>query len=156
MRCGPGERVRSCPWQHLRMPTCPFCVPQVESRIVLTDDHCFSMWTEESPEGSAMVLPRTHRVTVFDLTDQEWASTRRLLELMRQRVAATHAPDGWNVGWNVGTVGGQSVPHAHCHLVPRYRDEPLAGRGLRSWIKDPANRPPDHPPFRPPAWSTPV
>ncbi|MFB4288808.1 HIT family protein [Nonomuraea sp. ATR24] len=56
--------------------------------------------------------------------------------------ALPHAPDGWNVGWNVGPVGGQSVAHAHCHLVPRYAGEPFAGRGIRAWIKDPANRPP--------------
>jgi histidine triad (HIT) family protein len=136
------------------MRDCPFCLPQVKARIVLSDDHCYSMWTEESPEGSAMVLPLAHRPTVFDLTDDEWASTRRVLEQMRELIVDTHAPDGWNVGWNVTTVGGQSVLHAHCHLVPRYRDEPLAGRGLRSWIKDPSNRPPHHPVARPPSWLT--
>jgi diadenosine tetraphosphate (Ap4A) HIT family hydrolase len=137
------------------MPPCPFCAPRVDPRIVLSDEHCCAIWTEESPEGSAMVVPRAHRVTVFDLTDQEWASTRRLLERMRQLIVDLHAPDGWNVGWNVDSVGGQQVSHAHCHLVPRYRDEPLAGRGIRSWIKDPTNRPPHHRPARPPSWATP-
>jgi histidine triad (HIT) family protein len=138
------------------MPHCDFCLPQAESRVVLADEHCYSMWTEETPEGSAMVLPRAHRVTVFDLTDQEWQSTRRLLDQMRELIAGVHAPDGWNVGWNVASVGGQSVFHAHCHLVPRYRDEPLAGRGLRSWIKDPSNRPARHPSAATPSWRTPT
>lgn len=87
-----------------------------------------------------MVLPRAHRPTVFDLTPAEWAATRDLLNRARELIAGRHSPDGWNVGWNVFPVGGQSIPHAHCHLVPRYGDEPLAGRGIRWWIKDPSNR----------------
>lgn len=55
------------------------------------------------------------------------------------QVLETHQPDGWNVGWNVGPVGGQIMDHAHCHLVPRYRDERYAGKGLRWWLKQPEN-----------------
>ncbi|HEX2774877.1 MAG TPA: HIT domain-containing protein [Micromonosporaceae bacterium] len=131
---------------------CPFCLPAIEPQIVLQDTQCYAIWTQEVPLGSAMVVPREHRATVFDLTEQEWRSTRVLLREMRDLVAAAHQPDGWNVGWNVEPVGGQSIAHAHCHLVPRYRDEPLAGRGIRTWIKDPDNRPPAHPPLPRPAW----
>jgi diadenosine tetraphosphate (Ap4A) HIT family hydrolase len=116
---------------------CPFCMPAIEPQIVLQDTQCYAIWTQEVPLGSAMVLPRQHRATVFDLTEQEWRSTRILLREMRDLVAAAHQPDGWSVGWN---------------LVPRYRDEPLAGRGIRAWIKDPDNRPPAHPPPPRPAW----
>jgi len=119
---------------------CPFCLPRIEPRIVLADEHCYAMWTGEPPEGSAMVLPKAHRPTMFDLTPDEWASTRRLLARMRALIEPVHAPEGFNVGWNVGPVGGQSVPHAHCHLLPRYRDEKYAGRGIRAWFKEPGNR----------------
>jgi diadenosine tetraphosphate (Ap4A) HIT family hydrolase len=49
-------------------------------------------------------------------------------------------PDGYNVGWNCGTVGGQIDMHAHMHVIPRFRQEPYAGRGIRYWMKQPANR----------------
>lgn len=39
-----------------------------------------------------------------------------------------------------GRSGGQSVFHAHMHVIPRFADEPYAGRGMRSWIKEEANR----------------
>ncbi len=127
------------------MSSCPFCLPQIESEIIAADDHCFVIWTKDpTPVGAVMVLPRAHRATVFDLNEDEWVSTRRLLDQMRTQVTQTYAPDGWNVGWNIGQVGGQSVDHAHCHLLPRYRGEPLAGRGIRSWLKDPSNRPAHH------------
>lgn len=123
---------------------CPFCLPRIEPRIFLEDQVCFAIWTNETPLGSAMVLPRTHRRTAFDLTDEEWLGTRLMLHRVRQLLTETYAPDGFTVGWNVEPVGGQSVMHAHCHLVPRYQDEPFAGRGLRAWLKDPANRPARH------------
>jgi histidine triad (HIT) family protein len=72
---------------------------------------------------------------------------------MRDLVTAAHQLDGWNAGWNVEPVGGQSIPHVHCHPIPRYRDEPLADGGIRAWIKDPDNRPPTHPPLPRPAHS---
>lgn len=126
------------------MSSCPFCAPAVDSRIVLADEHCFTIWTNQNPLGSAMVIPRAHRTDVFELSPGEWASTQHLLAQMRQIVAAEHSPDGWNVGWNVSPVGGQEVMHAHCHLVPRYHDEPYAGKGIRAWLKDPSNRPRRH------------
>ncbi len=91
-----------------------------------------------------MVLPKAHRRTVFDLTPHEFDGTRRMLADLRDLLVSAHGPDGFTVGWNVEAVGGQSVMHAHCHIVPRYHDEPYAGRGLRAWLKDPANRPPRH------------
>jgi diadenosine tetraphosphate (Ap4A) HIT family hydrolase len=124
--------------------SCYFCSILTSDQILCANDLCLAVWTEEvgAPEGSTMVLPKAHRETVWDLTEAEWTATRRLLLACRERVAALYRPDGWNVGWNVGPVGGQTVAHAHCHVVPRYRDEPFAGRGIRSWIKDPANRRP--------------
>lgn len=88
-----------------------------------------------------MVLPRAHRQTFWDLSEEEWLATRELVNNLREMISKLHEPHGWNIGWNVGSVGGQTVFHAHCHVVPRYQDEPFAGRGIRSWIKDPANRP---------------
>ena len=123
---------------------CPFCPPSIDSRVVFANDSCVAIWTGETPLGSAMVLPKAHRRTVFDLTPHEFDGTRQLLADLREFLIGEHGPDGFTVGWNVEPVGGQSVMHAHCHIVPRYHDEPYAGRGLRAWLKDPANRPPRH------------
>ncbi|WP_127480008.1 HIT family protein [Nocardioides pantholopis] len=125
--------------------SCPFCA--LAGHDVLAEvGPCVAIWTNESPSGSVMVIPRAHRQAPWDLTSEEWAATGELLRTMMRRVHASHQPDGWNVGWNVGVVGGQSVDHAHCHLVPRYRDERYAGRGLRWWFKQPENEVPGPPP----------
>jgi diadenosine tetraphosphate (Ap4A) HIT family hydrolase len=51
-----------------------------------------------------------------------------------------YKPQGYNIGWNVGSVGGQEIFHAHLHIIPRYEDEPLAGKGIRYWLKQPQNK----------------
>lgn len=117
---------------------CPFC-DLTRTDLIAEAGPCAAIWTNQSPAGSLMVIPKAHREAPWDLTPEEWSVTQDLLRVMMDRVQQSHRPDGWNVGWNVGQVGGQSVSHAHCHLVPRYRDERYAGKGLRWWFKQPEN-----------------
>ena len=117
---------------------CPLCdVPRTD--IAAENRFCVAIWTHESPPGSVMVLPLVHRCAPWDLSTEEWAATQDLLRTMQLRADERHRPDGWNVGWNVGRVGGQSVEHAHCHLIPRYRGELYEGKGVRWWFKQPEN-----------------
>uniref|UniRef100_UPI003D23A253 HIT family protein n=1 Tax=Kroppenstedtia sanguinis TaxID=1380684 RepID=UPI003D23A253 len=51
-----------------------------------------------------------------------------------------YQPDGYNVGWNCRETGGQSIPHAHLHVIPRFTDEHHAGKGIRHWLKQKDNR----------------
>ena len=43
-------------------------------------------------------------------------------------------PDGYNLGVNVGEAAGQTVGHAHLHLIPRYRGDVDDPRGGIRWI----------------------
>jgi|tagenome__1003787_1003787.scaffolds.fasta_scaffold20961515_4 histidine triad (HIT) family protein len=125
---------------HVTEDPCPFCHIR-ESDVAASTGRCVAIWTDEPPQGSVMLIPRAHRRAPWDLTHEEWSATRDLLRLMMERVDAMHRPAGWNVGWNVGQVGGQSLDHVHCHLIPRYEGERYAGRGLRWLFKQPENAP---------------
>lgn len=91
-------------------------------------------------QGSGVIVPKAHKRTVFDLSKQEWEDTRDLLVKVKLFLDQTYAPDGYSVGWNTGEVGGQSIPHTHLHVIPRFSDEPYAGKGIRYWIKQPENK----------------
>jgi diadenosine tetraphosphate (Ap4A) HIT family hydrolase len=122
---------------------CPFCYPQKleNTRIVLENAHClFLQAPQEVLIGSGIIIPRAHRETVFDLTEAEWAGTFDLLKQAKALLDAEYAPGGYNVGWNNGSVAGQEVFHVHLHVIPRYADEPLAGKGIRYWLKQPENK----------------
>jgi histidine triad (HIT) family protein len=91
---------------------------------------------------SGVIVPVRHAPTVFDLTNNEVRATFLLLADVKTWMDANYQPDGYNVGWNCGAVAGQDIMHAHLHVIPRFKDEPYAGRGIRSWLKQDANRRP--------------
>lgn len=89
--------------------------------------------------GSYVIIPKSQVDTPFDLSDKEWMDSKALLKELKEYLDEKYKPDGYNIGWNVGKVGGQEVAHAHMHVIPRYADEPYAGKGLRYWFKQPEN-----------------
>jgi len=62
------------------------------------------------------------------------------LQKVKVHIDNSHKPDGYNIGWNVYETGGQHINHAHMHVMPRYHDEKLAYKGIRSHLKDKSNR----------------
>lgn len=120
---------------------CPFC--QVNpARVFLDTDAILGIWDAfpVSP-GHALLIPRRHVATWFDATLQEQqalaeAIARAKEVIDRQATARGEAlPDGYNVGFNAGEVAGQTVFHAHVHVIPRYRgDSPSPRGGVRAVI----------------------
>ena len=123
---------------------CPFCDPQVEDEpIVGRNEHCLAIDArDEILLGSRIIVPRQHRTSPFELTEEEITATFELLRAAKSETDSSMSPDGYNIGWNCGTTAGQEVFHAHLHVIPRFRDEPLAGKGIRYWLKQEDNRHP--------------
>jgi len=90
--------------------------------------------------GSCYIIPKNHKETPFDLSDKEWADTKNMINTVKEYLERRYKPDGYNLGWNVGETGGQFVFHAHLHFIPRYKDEPLAGKGIRHWFMQEENK----------------
>lgn len=80
---------------------------------------------------SGLIAPRAHRESVFNLSEQEKKAMFKLLKLAKEYLDGKYAPIGYNIDWNIKIVGGQEVFHVHLHLIPRYEEEPLAGKGFR-------------------------
>ena len=70
--------------------------------------------------GHLMVVPRRHCVDLESLETQEIADLFRLLTLSIRVLAASLAPDGYNVGINLGKAAGAGMEHLHIHIVPRW------------------------------------
>jgi diadenosine tetraphosphate (Ap4A) HIT family hydrolase len=128
----------------MQLAVCPFCPPAVLDETLMETPDARVLW---SKDRTLLIVPKVHRSTPFELTATEWAQIQQLLQDARSLIE--EEPAGWNVGWNIGKVGGQEIEHVHCHLIPRYADEPYAGRGLRWWFKQPENRRPGWPAVRP-------
>jgi ATP adenylyltransferase len=99
---------------------CKFCDLSLQA-VIETDEHAAS-FLDAYPvtEFHTLFVPRRHVLTYFDLTDEERASIHKLLMIQRKRIL-DQDPNikGFNIGWNCGKEAGQTVFHAHCHLIPR-------------------------------------
>jgi histidine triad (HIT) family protein len=125
------------------MKDCIYCnrFETSDHEVILSNDHCiYSLLKEQEIKGAGIIIPRNHKETVFDLSDDEWKSTFKLLHEVKDYIDQKYKPDGYNVGWNCGNVGGQHVFHSHLHVIPRYTDEPLAGKGIRYLFKSKENQ----------------
>jgi diadenosine tetraphosphate (Ap4A) HIT family hydrolase len=125
------------------MNNCLYCSidSDLEQKIVLSNKYCmFLQKPQEVLIGSGVLVPREHRETVFDLSKDEWNATFELLQEVKAYLDNKYKPQGYNVGWNVGNVAGQEIFHAHLHVIPRYEDEPMSGKGIRYWLKQPQNK----------------
>ncbi|KAA0546947.1 HIT domain-containing protein [Bacillus sp. BGMRC 2118] len=126
---------------------CIFChlklVP--EQNVLFRNEHCMFIQLQSVQEkgslveGSGLIIPLQHRETVFDLTREEWDATYSLLHKVKAFIDEQYKPQGYNLGWNCGEVGGQHVFHAHFHVIPRFEDEPLSGKGIRHLFKSQEN-----------------
>lgn len=85
--------------------------------------------------GSYVIIPKSHVKSPFELSIDEWIATKEIIDKIKQYIDTKYNPDGYNLGWNVGKVAGQEVNYAHLHIIPRYKDEPYAGKGIRYWFK---------------------
>lgn len=85
--------------------------------------------------GHTLIVPRRPVPTVFDCTADEIAAMWRLIEHCKRAIEAEFRPDGYNIGINCGVDAGQTIFHAHVHLIPRYRgDHPNPRGGVRHII----------------------
>jgi superfamily II DNA or RNA helicase/diadenosine tetraphosphate (Ap4A) HIT family hydrolase/HKD family nuclease len=121
--------------------SCPFCDPDA-SRIFYDEDPAFLCLWDGFPvsPGHALVIPRRHVATWFEATTQEQASLLEGIEIAKQEIEKQYQPNGFNIGINVGEAAGQTVPHLHVHLIPRYTGDVEDPRGgVRYVIADKAN-----------------
>lgn len=120
---------------------CPFCPPKVNDNVILLENELslFIDLRHSVLQGSGIIVSRAHRESAFDLTEEEIASTFSLLTEAKALLDVEYDPQGYNLGWNCGAVAGQTVFHAHLHVIPRYTSEPYAGKGIRYWLKQESN-----------------
>lgn len=77
-----------------------------------------------------LVIPKRHVTDYVGLTRPEWGSCDSLLRKLKEEIACRDPNvEGFNVGANVGEVAGQTIFHAHIHLIPRRRGDVERPRG---------------------------
>ena len=84
--------------------------------------------------GHKLIISKRHVGSFFDLSSDEREDLMSLLASAKANVEAEFKPDGYNIGINDGPAAGQTVPHLHIHLIPRYKGDLPDPRGGVRWI----------------------
>lgn len=112
---------------------CLFCDPCSVDTLVGQNSSAFAILDgyPVSP-GHTLVIPRRHVADILNLDSNEMSEVLRLVGEVIARLKSEAQPDGFNVGVNIGRAAGQTVMHAHVHVIPRFEgDHPRPDGGVR-------------------------
>ena len=115
-------------------PGCPFCSPreifeEYGNVYAIRDKHPVTA-------GHMLIIPYRHIPDYFSMNAREKSDSDRLIVYLRNK-AMTDDPSimGFNIGTNCGIAAGQTIFHAHIHLIPRRNgDTPKPRGGVRGVI----------------------
>ena len=107
-------------------PGCVFCraadVSDEDGLVVRRGDHAFVLLNKfPYSSGHLMVAPFRHVGDFAELSTDEAAEIHTLAAAALGSLADVYAPEGFNLGWNLGRIAGAGVvDHVHQHVVPRW------------------------------------
>ena len=116
------------------MDRCPYCSIRV-ARVTLDTEHAL-VFRDGYPiaEGHTLVVPRLHVPSIFDLAPEPQAAVWKLVAEVRAQLIDNLHPDGFTIGINDGVAAGQTVMHAHVHVIPRWKGDVADPRGGVRWV----------------------
>lgn len=115
------------------MDNCVFCgiEKQIDSSRILYQDSTWIAIYDGYPvsKGHVLLIPKRHCASYFDLNFIELESVSATIGIVKILLDKKFKPDGYNIGINCGEAAGQTVPHCHIHIIPRYNGDMEDPRG---------------------------
>lgn len=114
--------------------TCIFCHID-EQTAVASSDRCMAVYDANPLSiGHTLIVPRRHVKSVFELSGNDRKAVWTFVHHVQRELAKTHSPAAFTVGLNDGEQAGQTVDHAHVHIIPRYNGDVHDPRGGIRWV----------------------
>ena len=120
-------------------PACRFCPGNIKDRIV-EEWNLVLAFKDRYPvsDGHFLIVPKRHAPDWFSMSEKERRESDALIRVLRNRLLESDKSiTGFNIGMNCGASAGQTIFHAHIHLIPRRDgDTPNPTGGARGVIPD--------------------
>ncbi len=118
------------------MSDCPFCERIAEREDLYATTEFAVAIPDGFPvsEGHTLVVPKRHVTRAEQLERAEWAGLFDLVREVSRELASLPGVEGVNVGVNSGEAAGQTVGHAHVHVIPRRPGDVEDPRGGIRWV----------------------
>jgi histidine triad (HIT) family protein len=111
----------------ITLKECPFCKITEDSSnsIVVFEDDDILVIMDKYPAtpGHMLVLPKNHIETIYEMPADLAAHIMSTAVLMAKAIKEKLSPDGLNLIQSNEKAAGQTIPHFHLHLVPRYKHD---------------------------------
>ena len=105
--------------------------PFLNKKKIIENENAFAIYDGfPVSKGHVLVIPKRVVAEIFDLNDEEYSSCFNLVKDVKKILEEEFKPDGFNIGINNGEKAGQTIFHAHIHVIPRYSgdvDNPRGG-----------------------------
>lgn len=106
------------------MPDCLFCKivrSEIPSHKVYEDEQTFA-FLDINPvnPGHTLVVPKKHAQDVLEIKDDQWNAVMQTVRRVAHALEKSLNPSGINLGMNNKSGAGQTVFHAHVHIMPRF------------------------------------
>ncbi|GAB1370198.1 hypothetical protein MASR1M45_02570 [Candidatus Kapaibacterium sp.] len=108
----------------------PFFVSKTPKNLISESAQTFSIYDGfPVSKGHSLIIPKRLVSNYFDLPAKEQYSCVLMINKVKTILQKEFNPDGFNVGININEAAGQTVKHAHIHLIPRYKGDIENPRG---------------------------
>jgi len=100
--------------------------PHDKENLTLFRDHLTVVLLNRFPyaNGHLLIAPQRHIPDISDLTAAENMALMQTIQASVGILRKHYAPDGFNIGLNLGEVAGAGLAdHLHFHVVPRWNDD---------------------------------
>ncbi len=114
---------------------CPFCDPSMETESCGSNELVLSR-LDKYPvsEGHTLIVPRVHEPDFLKLDAETQAAMMAMAAEIANRRLKEPGVTGCNIGLNIGRSAGQTVDHAHLHVIPRRDGDVDDPRGGVRWV----------------------
>ena len=113
---------------------CPFCSLPKERVWFDSQDSLAILDGFPLTPGHTLVIPKRHVASVFELPQEELNHLLAAVTKVRKILKTKYQPDAFNIGINDGLAAGQTIAHAHIHVIPRRAGDVPDPRGGIRWI----------------------
>ncbi len=101
--------------------SCPFCILESNRDIIIENENAFAIFDKFTvSNGHLLIIPKLHFSSYFELDSEIQSACWDLVNQGKQLLEKKYSPEGFNIGVNINESAGQTVPHVHIHLIPRY------------------------------------
>jgi len=100
---------------------CKIIAGDIPSAKIYEDDEVLAILDiSQTTHGHALVMPKAHYGSMLECPEELLGKVMNVAKKLGNAAKKALGADGVNILANCGESAGQTVPHFHVHVIPRY------------------------------------